>query len=122
MDCDIMKALIRKHGSTPTSKLQDEIFPETSWPDWVKADGWPLTEENYGYALCEECPEDIEDLDVNDFEVTPETRMESDECGKQHERTRWTAVYVGHGTDTTPDKMKEIEELKRKLAALESDL
>ena len=122
MDCDIMKALIRKHGSTPTSKLQDEIFPETSWPDWVKADGWPLTEENYGYALCEECPEDIEDLDVNDFEVTPETRMETDEYGKQHERTCWTAVCIGHENGATPDKKKEIEELKKKIAALESDL
>ena len=117
-----MKALIRKHGSTPTSKLQDEIFPETSWPDWVKADGWPLTEENYGYALCEECPESVSDLDVNDFAVTSETYVETDEYGNQQERLRWRAVYVGHGTDTTPDKMKEIEELKRKLAALESDL
>ena len=122
MDCDIMKALIRKHGSTPTSKLQDEIFPETSWPDWIKADGRPLTEENYGYALCEECPEDVEDLDVNDFIVTSETWIETDELGEQHERTRWTAVYIAHENAATPDKMKEIEELKKKLAALESDL
>ena len=117
-----MKALIRKHGSTPVTEAQDEIFLETSWPDWVKADGWPLTEENYGYALCEECPEDIEDLDVNDFEVTSKTYMETDEYGKQHERTRWTAVYIGRDNGATPDKMKEIEELKKKLAALESDL
>ena len=117
-----MKALIRKHGSTPTTKAQNEIFPESSWPDWVKADGTPLTEENYGYALCEECPEDISDLDVDDFVVTSETYIETDECGRQHERTRWTAVYIGRDNGAAPDKMKEIEELKRKLAALESDL
>ena len=117
-----MKALIRKHGSTPTTKLQDEIFPETSWPDWVKVDGWPLTEENYGYALCEEWPEDIENLTVNDFMLSSKTWNEADELGEQHERTRWTAVYIGHENGATPDKMKEIEELKKKLAALESDL
>ena len=116
-----MKVLIRKHGSTPTTEAQDEIFKETSWPDWVKADGWPLTEENYGYALCEECPEDVEDLDVDDFTVTSESYSEMDENGEQHDRTRWTAIYVGHGTPAT-DKLKEIEELKRKLAALESDM
>ena len=116
-----MKALIRKHGSTPTTVAQDEIFKETSWPDWVDANGWPLTEENYGYALCEDCPEDVADLDVGDFIVTAKTWTEMDENGEQHERTRWTAIYVGHGTPAT-DKMKEIEELKRKLATLESDL
>ena len=117
-----MKVLIRKHGSTPTTEAQDEIFTETSWPDWVKADGWPLTEENYGYALCEECPEDVENLDVNDFIVTSETRIVTDELREQHERTRWTDVYISHGNGATPDKMKEIEELKRKLATLETDL
>ena len=122
MGCDIMKALIRKHGSTPTSKLQDEIFPETSWPDWVKADGWPLTEENYGYALCDECPEDIEDLTVSDFMVTSETLTEKDEHGELYERKRWTAVYKGQENISSSDKMKEIEKLKRELAALESDL
>ena len=117
-----MKALIRKHRSTPTQEAQDEIFPESSWPDWVKADGFPLTEENYGYALCQEWPENIEDLDVEDFTVTSEDHVETDEYGEQHERTRWTAVYVGHGNDTATDRLKEIKELKKKLAALESDL
>ena len=116
-----MKALIRKHGSTPTTEAQDEIFPESSWPDWVKANGFPLTEENYGYALCEECPED-DDLDVNDFAVRSETYTEIDEYGKQHERTRWIAVYNGQGNEAPTDKMKEIEELKKKIAALESDM
>ena len=117
-----MKALIRKHGCTPTTEAQDEIFPESSWPDWVKADGFPLTEENYGYALCQECPEDVVDLDVDDFAVTSDTFMETDEFGEQHERTRWIAVHVSKEILTPTGKMKEIEELKRKLAALESDL
>lgn len=117
-----MKALIRKHGSTPTTKSQDEILPESLWPDWVKANGWPLTEENYGYALCEECPENLSDLDVNDFTVTSETYIDIDEYGEQHERTRWTAVYKGQENIPSTDKMNEIEELKRKLAALESDM
>ena len=117
-----MKALIRKHGCTPTTEAEDEIFPELSWPDWVKADGFPLTEENYGYALCEKCPENNEDLDVEYFAVRSETYVETDEYGKQHERTRWIAVYVGQENNTPTDKMKEIEELKRKLAVLESDI
>ena len=117
-----MKALIRKHGCTPTTEAQDEIFPELSWPDWVKADGFPLTEENYGYALCEDCSENIEDLDVNDFAVTSESYVETDEYGEQHERTRWMAVYVGRENAPTTDRLKEIEELKKKLAVLESDL
>lgn len=117
-----MKTLIRKHGCTPTTEAQDEIFPELLWPDWVDTKGWPLTEENYGYALCEECPENIEDLDVIDFMVTSETFMEKDEHGELHERTRWTAVYKGQENIPSTDKMKEIKELKMKLAALESDL
>ena len=116
-----MKALIRKHGCTPTTEAQDEIFPELSWPDWVKADGFPLTEENYGYALCEKCPENVDDLDVDDFAVTSETYVKTDEYGEQRERTRWTAVYVGDKNAPVTEMLKEIEDLKRKLASLESD-
>lgn len=116
-----MKALIRKHGCTPTTEEQDEVFLEPSWPKWVNADGRPLTDENYGYALCEDCPENVSDLSVKNFMINSETYTETDEYGNPHERTRWTAVYVAvaNGTD---DKTKEIEELKRKLAALESDM
>ena len=117
-----MKVLIRKHGSTPTKETQDEIFPDALWPEWVDANGWPLTEENYGYALCEECPEDVADLDVNDFTVISETCMEEDEHGELHERRYWRAIYNKQENSTSSDKMIEIEELKRKLAALESDL
>ena len=117
-----MKALIRKHGSTPTTEAQDEIFPESSWPDWVDANGWPLTDENYGYALCQECPDDVRDLDVDDFTVRPDAYMETDEFGNQHERTRWIAIYKGQEILTPTGKLKEIEDLKKKLASLESDL
>ena len=117
-----MKALIRKHGCTPTTEAQDEIFKETSWPDWIDAKGWPLTEENYGYALCENCPENVSDLDVNDFAVTSETYIDTDENGEQRERTRWIAVCVGRENAPATDRLKEIEELKKKLAVLESDL
>ena len=117
-----MKALIRKHGCTPTTEEEDEIFPESSWPNWVKADGWPLTEENYGYALSEDCPENVMDLAVKDFMITSETYTEKDERGDPHGRTRWIAVYVAVAAETTTDKMKKIEELKRELAVLESDI
>ena len=117
-----MKALIRKHGCTPTTKEQNEVFLSSKWPCWINSDGWPLTEENYGYALCEDCPENIEDLDVDDFAVRSESYMVSDEFGEQHERTRWIAMFVGDGNTTPTDRMKEIEELKRKIAALESDM
>ena len=117
-----MKAVIRKHGNTPTKEAQNEIFPETSWPDWVDANGWPLTEENYGYALCEDCPENVSDLSVDDFTVISETYMENNEHGEEHERTRWKALYVGGRSAPATDKLKEIEELKRKLAVLESDI
>ena len=92
------------------------------WPDWVKADGFPLTEENYGYALCEDLPNDIANLDVDHFAVRSESSMVSDEFGEQHERIRWTAVFIGDGNTPATDRLKEIEELKKKLAALESDI
>ena len=90
-----MKALIRKHGYTPTTKEQDEVFLESSWPSWIQADGRPLTDENLGYALCENCPEGIE-LDVDDFEVTEHTKTVPSEYEGGEELTvkYWTAKYV----------------------------
>ena len=90
-----MKALIRKHGFTPTTKEQDEVFLESSWPSWIQADGRPLTDENLGYALCEDCPEDVE-LTPEDFEVTEHTKTVPSEYGDGEEQTvkYWTAKYV----------------------------
>ena len=90
-----MKALIRKHGFTPTTKEQDEVFLESSWPSWIQADGRPLTDENLGYALCENCPEGVE-LTPEDFEVTEHTKTVHSEYGDGEEQTvkYWTAKYV----------------------------
>ncbi len=90
-----MKALIRKHGFTPTTKEQDEVFLESSWPSWIQADGRPLTDENMGYALCENCPEGVE-LTPEDFEVTEHTKTVPSEYGDGEEQTvkYWTAKYV----------------------------
>ena len=89
-----MKALIRKHGFTPTTKEQDEVFLESSWPSWVQADGRPLTDENMGYALCENCPEGVE-LTPEDFEVTEHTKTVPSEYEGGEEQTvkYWTAKY-----------------------------
>lgn len=88
-----MKALIRKHGYTPTTKEQDEVFIESSWPSWIQADGRPLTDENLGYALCENCPEGVE-LTPEDFEVTEHTKTVKDDMGEDVEVKYWTAKYV----------------------------
>ena len=90
-----MKALVRKHGFTPTTKEQDEVFLESSWPSWIQADGRPLTDENLGYALCENCPEGVE-LTPDDFEVTEHTKTIPSEYGGGEEQTvkYWTAKYV----------------------------
>ena len=90
-----MKALIRKHGFTPTTKEQDEVFLESSWLSWIQADGRPLTDENLGYALCEDCPEGVE-LTPEDFEVTEHTKTIPSEYEGGEEQTvkYWTAKYV----------------------------
>ena len=95
-----MKALIRKHGFTPTKKEQDEVFLSASWPDWVdKNTGAPLTDENYGYALCDNLPNDLvladdRELTPDDFEVTEHTKTVKDDMGEDVEDKYWTAKYV----------------------------
>lgn len=97
-----MKALVRKHGFTPTTKEQDEVFPESLWPDWIQADGRPLTDENMGYALCDNLPDylvyptlaDDRELTPDDFEVTEHTKTIKDDMGEDVEVKYWTAKYV----------------------------
>ena len=94
-----MKALIRKHGFTSTTKEQDEVFLESSWPSWVQADGRPLTDENMGYALCDNLPNDLvladdRELTPDDFEVTEHTKTVKDDMGEDVEVKYWTAKYV----------------------------
>lgn len=97
-----MKALIRKHGFTPTTKEQDEVFLESLWPSWIQADGRPLTDENMGYALCDNLPDylvyptlaDDRELAPEDFEVTEHTKTVKDDMGEDTEVRYWTAKYV----------------------------
>ena len=54
-----------------------------------------MTDENLGYALCENCPEGVE-LTPEDFEVTEHTKTIPSEYGDGEEQTVkfWTAKYV----------------------------
>ena len=106
-----MKALIRNKGETVTEDMK--VFDI----DW--GTGAPLTNKAWAggpYTLVADYvpPEPVEDYQ--------ELVEGYDEHGRQQERTRCTAVYVEHENAPEADRLKEIEELKRKLAALESDL
>lgn len=101
-----MKALIRKHGFTPTKASQNEVYPQTQWHDWINPDtGAPLTDENLAYALCEDCPEDYmsylpEEGTVDPtilFEVTEHTRTVKDDMGEEQTVKYWTARFIGGG-------------------------
>lgn len=92
-----MKALIRKHGYTPTRPDQDEVFTEAQWPYWVTPPEYGhLTDENWGYALCEDCPEGVE-MTAEDFSVTEHTKTVPSEFeGGEVQTVRyWTAKFVG---------------------------
>ena len=93
-----MKALIRKHGYTPTDIEQNEVYVEP-WLSWVdKITGAPLTDENYGYALCDDIPSgvDAQELTVDDFEVTQHTREEASDIDDEKVIVRyWKAKYIG---------------------------
>ena len=111
-----MKALIRKHGFTPTRPDQDEVFLESQWPHWMTApDYGHLTDENYGYALCEDCPSET-DLTVEDFTVTEHSTTSTDDFGETVIVRSWTAVYTPRGT-SSPEQ-SEIDFLKKRLAEL----
>lgn len=93
-----MKALIRKSGYTPTKPSQDEIYLYP-WNDWVdEQTGAPLTNENYGYALCESFNptfnEEHPELTLDDFSVTEHTKeiIIDDETKTVK---YWVAEYIG---------------------------
>lgn len=101
-----MKALVRKYGFTPTKASQNEVYPQTQWHDWINPDtGAPLTDENLGYALCENCPEDYlsylpEEGNTDPttlFEVTEHTKeIPSDYPDEPTQKVRyWTAIFIG---------------------------
>ena len=86
-----MKALIRKYGFTPTTEEQNEVFLSSNWPKWINSNGWPLTEENYGYAICEDCP-NLEKYDVEDFEII-ENVITKYENNKKISVKSWRGYY-----------------------------
>ena len=90
-----MKALIRQNPSTPTKPSEDEVFIQSAWMDWMGEDGSPLTDENYGYALCEDLPDECADTALpSDFVITEQTVTEPDPYGEGEVTTRyWIAVF-----------------------------
>lgn len=72
-----------------------EIFPERDWHAWIdKETGAPLTDENYGYAMCYEFPiEDISVATADDFSVTASEIKEVRPDGEETVRIYKTAEY-----------------------------
>ena len=91
-----MKALVKQYPINTKKIEQNEVYIEPQWHDWIQPNGAPLTDENLGYALCENCPEGVE-LTPEDFEVTEHTKTVPSEYGDGEEQTvkYWTAKYVG---------------------------
>lgn len=69
-----MKALI--HISSDPELF--EVFPESAWHKWIDSEtGAPLTDENFGYAMCYEFPEgDVTTALEEDFTITETERIE----------------------------------------------
>lgn len=92
-----MKALIKKYPINARYEYQSEVWEETRWtPTMTGDDLKPYTDENYAYALCLDCPDDME-LVPDDFEVTEHTRTEPSEFPEEPDRVvkYWTAEYIG---------------------------
>lgn len=91
-----MKALVRQYPNTPTKESQDEVLIQSNWLDWMEEDGSPLTDENYGYALCENVPEECADTAIpSDFDIEEHVDTIPDEMGDGTVTVRsWTAVFV----------------------------
>ena len=90
-----MKALVKRYPTNAKKIEQNEVYIEPQWHDWIQPNGAPLTDENLGYALCENCPEGVE-LTPEDFEVKEHTKTVPSEYGEGAEQTvkYWTAKYV----------------------------
>lgn len=72
-----------------------EIFLERDWHDWIdKESGAPLTDENYGYAMCYEFPiEDLSVAEADDFSITVTEKKEIGLDGDEVVRTYKIAEY-----------------------------
>lgn len=90
-----MKALIKRYPDNAEYEYESEVYLESAWHPWIDRDtGAPLTDENYGYALCVECPDDVE-LKSEDFEIVEKVEQVEDEFGEKIVVRSWTAEYVG---------------------------
>lgn len=90
-----MKVLIRQYPITPTTSAQDEVFIQSAWLDWMGDNGEPLTDENYGYALCEDVPDECADTSIpSDFTITEMSRTEPDPYGEGEVTIHyWVATF-----------------------------
>lgn len=79
-----MKALVRK----------DEVYLETAWHSWIdRQTGKPLTDENYGYALCD-VPSDVaDDVIPEDFDIEVKGETVTDEFGETVTVKRYYGVF-----------------------------
>lgn len=91
-----MKALVKRYPDNARTEAEAEVYLQDGWHDWIGENGEPLTDENYGYALCEDVPEGVE-VTPDDFEITEYVEEVEDENGDKVERKHWTAKYVGGG-------------------------
>lgn len=94
-----MRALIKKYPINARYEYENEIWEETRWTPLMSGDDlMPYTNENYAYALCEDCPDDVE-LTIEDFEVTEHVNEVEDEFGEKVQVKSWTAKYIGGVSD-----------------------
>jgi hypothetical protein len=89
-----MKALVRRYPFNAKKEELSEVYVEPQWHDWIGSDGFPLTDENYGYALCEGIPDDATDLIPEDFTIEEHVKGIEEEDGRMTVFRYWTASYV----------------------------
>ena len=91
-----MKALIKKYPINARYESENEVWEETRWTPMMNSENLePYINEDYGYALCEDCPDDVE-LTVEMFDVTEHVKTVKDIDGEVVETKKyWTAEYVG---------------------------
>ena len=101
-----MKALVKQYPINAKKIEQNEVYIEPQWHDWIQPNGAPLTDENLAYALCEDCPDDLDSyIDKNGgyqnlvdlFEITEHTKTVPSEYegGEEQIVKYWTAKFVG---------------------------
>lgn len=109
-----MKALIKRYPINAKDKSQNEVWEETRWTRYMLETGdlTPYINEDYAYALCEDCPV-LNEYVVDDFDVKEYTKKVDGKDVKY-----WLATFTGKAENTTTDNSAEIAELEARLAAL----